>query len=247
MDSKSVTRKGVRVQVPSPAQPAVYKTIHSSNNLAVYHYVYCTENILNGKIYVGKHSTNRLDDGYLGSGSALTKAFSKHGVENFCKRILTFAETAEEALVIEADIVDEEFVANPHTYNLVLGGRGSIERGYSGSKRSRASSLRSKYAWLDPEFRKRKSIRMAEFNRRRWIEGKFTPPNWIGRKHHDSTKAAIGEKNSVHQTGSGNSMFGTVWIHNTLQHLSKRVPADQLPAWSSQGWTKGRKMGWKSS
>lgn len=33
-----------------------------------YHFLYKTTNLLNSKVYYGMHSTNDLNDGYLGSG-----------------------------------------------------------------------------------------------------------------------------------------------------------------------------------
>ena len=36
-----------------------------------YHYIYRTTCLVTGKFYVGMHSTDNLDDGYLGPGKIL--------------------------------------------------------------------------------------------------------------------------------------------------------------------------------
>jgi hypothetical protein len=44
------------------------------------HYVYKIINIINGKIYIGKHSSTDINrDSYLGSGIAIAKAIKKYG------------------------------------------------------------------------------------------------------------------------------------------------------------------------
>ena len=90
------------------------------------HYIiYKTINKINKKIYVGKHETDNLDDGYLGSGKYLWNASKKYGRENFEREILFEYKTSEEMNQKEAEIVDEEFVKRENTYNLKLGGEGS--------------------------------------------------------------------------------------------------------------------------
>jgi len=88
------------------------------------HYLYKITNLVNSKIYIGVHQTESLDDGYMGSGTALKKAFKKYGLRNFEKEILQFFETKEGMYITEAEIVNEEFIKRKDTYNIKRGGTG---------------------------------------------------------------------------------------------------------------------------
>ena len=46
-----------------------------------YHYFYKITNNLNNHYYYGIHSTDNLDDGYMGSGTRLRYAYEKYGIE----------------------------------------------------------------------------------------------------------------------------------------------------------------------
>ena len=89
-----------------------------------YHYVYQITNWFNGKIYIGVHSTNILDDGYMGSGKEIKSAIKKYGKEYYTKDILQFCESRYQALNLERALVDLAFVENENTYNLQVGGSG---------------------------------------------------------------------------------------------------------------------------
>lgn len=41
------------------------------------------------------------------------------------------------------------------------------------------------------KYRKRHSVRVAERNRRNYIEGKVKPPDWTGRRHTSESKQKI--------------------------------------------------------
>ena len=89
-----------------------------------YHYFYKITNNLNDHYYYGIHSTDNLDDGYMGSGTRLRYAYEKYGIENFTKEILKFFETREEAAKHEADVVNEVLIKDENCYNISLGGDG---------------------------------------------------------------------------------------------------------------------------
>lgn len=89
------------------------------------HYtIYKTTNLKNGKFYIGKHQTEDLDDGYLGSGTILAKAILKHGKENFKKEILFDFASEYEMNEKEKELVDLLLVEDPNCYNIALGGKG---------------------------------------------------------------------------------------------------------------------------
>lgn len=45
--------------------------------------IYKITNKVTGKIYIGKHQTEDLNDGYMGSGKLLKRAQEKYGINSF--------------------------------------------------------------------------------------------------------------------------------------------------------------------
>lgn len=102
----------------------------------MYHLVYKTTNKLNNKYYIGVHSTEDLNDGYLGCAIwrgrklrenlehlPLYRAVKKYGFENFKREILYFCNTSEEAFLLEQKLIDS---SDPNCYNLKSGGIGGF-------------------------------------------------------------------------------------------------------------------------
>lgn len=91
------------------------------------HYtIYKITNKANGKIYIGKHQTVNLNDGYMGSGKRLKDAIKHYGIENFEKEILFHFDNEADMNSKEAELVTEEFVKEDTNYNLCPGGNGGF-------------------------------------------------------------------------------------------------------------------------
>ena len=100
--------------------------------------VYCTLNLVNNKIYVGVHKTNpEYFDGYIGNGcyinqpstykDAKTKfqqALIKYGDKKFKRITIAVFDNADDAFMLEANIVNKDFLQRPDVYNIALGGYG---------------------------------------------------------------------------------------------------------------------------
>lgn len=88
--------------------------------------VYKTTNLVNGKIYIGRHVTNRIDDGYLGSGTEFLEDVKKWGKKYFERVILFDFDNPEEMFAKEIELLTEEFILREDTYNITIGGSGGM-------------------------------------------------------------------------------------------------------------------------
>ena len=208
--------------------------------------IYKITNTIDGKIYIGKHQTNNLDDGYMGSGKILRRAQDKHGLDKFVKEILHVFDTEEEMNAKEKELVTEEFCLREDTYNLCVGGQGGFSYinsnpdvfltekrlGALWSNQKRTQRLKELYQY-DPVFRqKHYEITIAAGKKARENNPFGT---FYGKKHSEDAKRTIGEKNAIAMKGKGNSQFGSMWITNGSEN-KKIKSIDIIP----EGWYKGR-------
>lgn len=90
----------------------------------IFHIVYVTKCIITKNWYIGVHSTNNLNDGYLGSGKRLKYSIKKYGIENHFREILFSLDNREDALKLESTMVRESTLKLPRCLNLSCGGMG---------------------------------------------------------------------------------------------------------------------------
>ena len=105
--------------------PTIYimNKLNSENKMEYkYNYFYKITNNVNGHFYYGIHSTNNINDGYMGSGIALKRAFKKYGIENFSKEIIKYFDTRKEAAKYEEENVTMSLINEEDCYNIVPGG-----------------------------------------------------------------------------------------------------------------------------
>ena len=216
--------------------------------------IYKITNLTNGKYYIGKHKTNNLDDGYMGSGKLIQRAIKKHGVENFRKEILHVFDNEADMNSKEKDLV----VISEDTYNLCPGGHGGF--GFINSKGLnykgfKSVSIRNKEIspFSHPEKYGREKVqewRRAGSGEQPWqrlcrwqIENseQVRYQNEILSQRalsQSSKKKRIGTFEKIkHQQGERNSQYGSMWITNGIKN-KKISKNDTIP----NGWKKGRKI-----
>ena len=197
-----------------------------------YHYIYKTTCNVTNRYYIGMHSTDDLDDGYIGSGKQLWHSINYHSRDEHSIEILEFLPNRESLKKRESEIVTEELLSDDMCMNLVLGGEGGWHR-FANEGFMRKMNT-------DPEFRKRFSERMTEQNHKWWSEGMFEVNGFYGKKHTEETKKKISESQKGISKGKAdtNSQYGTCWI--TKDGEDKKVSKSHMYDYISEGWTKGR-------
>ena len=229
----------------------------NKENKKKHYLIYQTTNLVNNKIYIGKHITENIEDNYFGSGKYLRNAINKYGLENFQFKILFELQNEEEMNLLEKCVVNKDFLKRKDVYNINVGGDGgwyhlADDPKYHGNnawtKNKTIDEIKQQYDNLS-KFMKNKFENMSEDEYKEfcnimklqaiqwhkehpgYFAGKNNPMH--GHVYTDETR----KKLSVNQLGSKNSQYGTMWICNDLTKENRKIKkTDPI----SEGWRKGR-------
>ena len=168
------------------------------------HYIYKTINNINNKYYLGKHSTENLDDTYLGSGKLLKLAIMKYGKENFTRLILAYADTEKQAYEFEERLIKISDITNSNCYNIVSGGHG-FNSDETNPMYGTAGELNIHYGKSNPFYNKHHT-KESKAKISKAISGKNNPMygkcGAMNDKHHtDETKLKISNANKGSKHG----------------------------------------------
>jgi hypothetical protein len=210
-----------------------------------YHFIYKTTCIKTGKFYIGMHSTDRIEDGYIGSGQRLWHSINYHGKENHKIEILEFCQDRESLALREREIVNEDLLENPKCMNLCLGG----ETGFTEDQRSKGAISSNQKNWKDPIYAKKMKEVSSEVMKKLWQDPESSKrllegagKSFKGKKHTEEAKKTIGDKISKAQKAEKNSQFGTCWINNPIEKTNRKIKKEEIKKYLQEGWESGMKM-----
>lgn len=205
-----------------------------------YHYIYKTTCIITERFYIGMHSTDNLEDGYVGSGKRLWHSINKHSRENHVCQILEFLPDRESLKAREREIIDQEMLDEELCMNLALGGQGGLLNKEHANKFHEGGARYMKEKWKNPLFKKYMSNvisnqRILEYKNGTRIN--LNQGHWNGRIHSEQTIQKMKDSKKDHGIGTSNSQYGKCWITNEIE--SKKIyKGDTIP----EGWRLGRKI-----
>jgi hypothetical protein len=202
----------------------------------MFYTIYKTTNLINGKFYIGKHQTNNLNDGYLGSGKLLKRAIAKYGIDNFHKEILHICKDEKHMNLLESILV----VPDPEiNYNLCDGGKGGW--GYinnSLSEQMRPKRIRNLEKARTSDAIKKGTAHASATMTQNHRLGKIRYDTFTGKSHTDEWKQKQSDIMREKQSGSKNSQYGTCWITNGT--VNKKISKSELLSWIAMGFHRGR-------
>ena len=187
------------------------------------HYLYRTTCLITGRYYIGMHSTNNLEDGYMGSGKRLRYSLRKHGINNHKKEILEFFESRDLLIEAEKNAITEEMLVDRDCMNLAEGGNSGFDY---------IKYLRKKNPEYDKLWKEMQSNKLKKAHNL----GLINYNTFEGKHHTEETKEKMRKSKNVGET---NSQYRTCWI--TKDGLSKKIKKEDLDSYLKEGWVKGRK------
>jgi hypothetical protein len=195
------------------------------------------------------HSTNNINDNYVGSGKRLWYEIRKYGKENFKIYILNYYNNREELINAEKILITENDINNNNCLNLISGGTG-----FSTQSSILANEKKNKMWTADIEWREAYSqslslalkkvrnnltrdqlINISEKIKQGQIRVNFNHATFKGKKHSEETKQKMSEIKKETTKGKNNSQYNTMWITNGT--INKKIKKPNIIPY---GWKLGR-------
>lgn len=227
----------------------VNKTVYIIEGQRMFYTIYKITNLINGKFYIGKHITDNLNDGYMGSGKLIKRSIKKYGEENFVKDILEVYDTEQKMNLAEKIhvIVDEDI-----SYNICPGGHGGFgyinnnKLNYTIEKNKSISPFSNPDKYTNEQFeyiaaQRKKGIQIAKENgvyKLRLTPEQVKKGCINAQSDIAKAKRLKSFKDKGHQQGSKNSQHGTCWVTNGQQN--KKIKKQEIDLWVAEGYYKGR-------
>jgi hypothetical protein len=204
------------------------------------------------------HSTDNLEDNYLGSGKILGYSRNKYGDENHVREILEYASDRKSLASREKEIVNGDLLKDPLNINLKYGGDGggtkSIGAKSAATRRERGTGV---IGSIKGEETKRKSgitliaaAKGVETRRKRGTDligaakaaetRRKNGTDFAGKKHSEETIQKMRDSCKGKRVGELNSQYGKVWISNESSVI--KIKKDELQFYLDNGWIRGRKI-----
>lgn len=233
-----------------------HKTQHgdTKSQSKEYSFVYVTRCIPYDSIYIGSHTTNNINDGYLGSSRSLLKLIDEIGKDAFTREIIQFTKDMETAKYYERNIIEHlmnDGMVTLHNRNIIGAG------GNYGDETNAKISDATKTRWKDDYDYMKEKIHNTESNALRgqaqseWIKSNPEAhkermdkinknPEKIakmaeahrGMKRSDDTCINISEAkkaafaNKTDEEVAATVGRGMLYMTNLITYESKRVPSD---------------------
>lgn len=194
----------------------------------MFNFVYITTNLINNKQYIGSHSTNNKDDGYIGSGRYFLKSISKYGKQHFKREILQECENILEARNLEGQFIEQYNTLAPKGYNLApnggLGFNGAELSDTTKDKISKANTGKIR----TPEMRENisKAAKGKQLGENHPMYGKNLYDLWInkyGKEEADKRYMQWGEKIRIKRSGKNHHYYGKHRDEETNKKISESL------------------------
>ena len=197
------------------------------------HFVYITTNLINGKQYVGDHSTNDLNDGYLGSGRPyLQRALRQYGKQNFKKEILEVFPSKKEAFNAQEKYIQKYNTLFPNGYNLSPTGGLGVRGCFSHSELSKARISQSSKGISRNKNRKmsdetKQKISISKKGKTAWNKG--IPMNEKTYANYISKNRGWHHSEESRQKISKNNARNKPWLNKKMsEETRKKMSASRL-------------------